>query len=438
MTPRTGAILPRPSAAGMLPFIWAAGIEDTFIAAPHPATGRILDEYALTEHYDRWEADLQLLASLGLSAARYGVPWYRICPRPGVYDWSWTDTVLERMAITHRIEPIVDLVHYGAPLWLENAFLNPDYPDHVADFAHAFAERYKGLCYWYTPLNEPRVNAWYAGRLGWWPPHARGWRGFAHVLMQLCRGICRTQEAIADAEPQSVFVHVDATDLYIAADPADTMLAAEAEFRQNLVFLALDLVQGRVGALHPLAAWLERHRIGSADLEWFLKHAVKPDVIGYNMYPMFSRKLVNRTPRGGARVRITPCWAETLGQLTRMYADRYAPLPVMVTETASSGSIKRRVRWIEDSVAVLAKARAEGTPVAGYTFWPLFSLVAWAYQPGSRDVRDYLVHMGLWDLQHASTGLERVGTPAVDAYRHAISTPMPPVGAEAAPQSDDA
>src|SRR5688572_20134909 len=66
-------------------FLWATGIEDTFITAPWPATGRTLDEYELTGHYDQWRADLDRVASLGVRVARYGVPWHRINrpPAPG-------------------------------------------------------------------------------------------------------------------------------------------------------------------------------------------------------------------------------------------------------------------------------------------------------------------------------------------------------------------
>ena len=59
-------------------FVWATGIEDTFITAPWPKTGRTLDEYELTEHYERWHADLGLMSEIGVSAARYGIPWHRI------------------------------------------------------------------------------------------------------------------------------------------------------------------------------------------------------------------------------------------------------------------------------------------------------------------------------------------------------------------------
>jgi len=48
-------------------FLWAVGIEDTFIIQPHRRTGRLLDEYELTQHYDRWREDLGLVASLGVT-----------------------------------------------------------------------------------------------------------------------------------------------------------------------------------------------------------------------------------------------------------------------------------------------------------------------------------------------------------------------------------
>ena len=64
-------------------FFWAAGIEDTFITHPWPGTGRTLDEYELTLHYDRVQEDLGLFAELGVPYVRYGIPWHRINPARG-------------------------------------------------------------------------------------------------------------------------------------------------------------------------------------------------------------------------------------------------------------------------------------------------------------------------------------------------------------------
>jgi len=401
-------------------FLWAAGIEDTFIARPHPATGRILDEYALTEHYDRWEEDLALLAELGVSAARVGIPWHRVNPSPGVFDWEWTDRVLDRLVNTHGIEPIVDLVHYGTPLWMERAFLDPDYPARVEEYAHAYAQRYRDLCRWHTPLNEPRVCAWYAGRLGWWPPYGRSWRAFAEVLLALCRGICLTQRAIAAVQPQALFVHVDASDLYVPADLQDAALVERARLLQEIVFLPLDLVTGRVDDSHPLAGWLRGRGVSDEHLAWLRGHAVQPGILGFNMYPMFSRKEVRRAPRGGFRTRIRPCWTETLVEIARLYAARHPAAPLMITETGCNGSARRRARWIEDSRRAVEQLRAESVELVGYVYWPLFSLVGWAYQRGRHALDRYMVHMGLWDLRSSPNGLQRVRTPAVDAFQRAM------------------
>ncbi|MDQ3407266.1 MAG: family 1 glycosylhydrolase, partial [Chloroflexota bacterium] len=164
-------------------FEWAVGIEDTFIPQLGRSTGRLLDEYALTQHYERWREDLDLAASLGVRSMRYGIPWYRVNPAPGRFDWSWTDPVLEHMVGRLGIAPIIDLVHYGCPLWMEREFLHPDYPRRVAEYAAAFAERYRHLVRSYTPLNEPLVNIRFSGYTGYWPPYRRGWRGWVALLL---------------------------------------------------------------------------------------------------------------------------------------------------------------------------------------------------------------------------------------------------------------
>ena len=137
-------------------FCWAVGIEDTFISAKWPATGRSLDEYELTRHYESWREDFERIAWLGVSAVRYGIPWHRVHTAPGRFDFAFADETLGWL-LERGITPIVDLVHYGTPSWLEGAFLNPDYPRHVAEFACALVERFRGRLRWITPMNEPRI-----------------------------------------------------------------------------------------------------------------------------------------------------------------------------------------------------------------------------------------------------------------------------------------
>ena len=391
-------------------FLWCTGIEDTFITSLWPQTGRTLDEYELTGHYERWREDIGLMAHLGVPAARYGIPWHRINPQKGVWSWDWTDAAIERM-LEVGIQPIIDLVHYGLPSWIDRAFLNPDFPEYMAEYAGRVAERYKGRVHAYTPLNEPRITAWYCGRIGWWPPFQKSWKGFVAVMSGVCRGIVRTVETLREIDPDILFVHVDATDLYVAAEPA---LQAEADLRQEIVFLALDLVSGRIGPSHPLFTWLQRQMLREGDFAWFADHAIELPFIGINLYPMFTYKTIFRTAAGGMRIKMSYAGGDLVEKLGKLYWERYHA-PLFVSETASVGSVRRRQAWLDDSLASVARLRAAGVPMVGYTWWPLFALVTWAYRQGTKPPASYLKQMGLWNLDEK---LERIPTSLVDAFRN--------------------
>src|SRR5690242_9677406 len=117
-------------------FSWAGGIENTFIPQSGPGL-RPLDEYELTQHYEQWRADLARAATLGIQKIRWGIPWYRVEPQQGHFVWDWTDEVLAYLVRDLQIQPIVDLMHYGTPFWLEQSFLNKRYPEYVAAYARA-------------------------------------------------------------------------------------------------------------------------------------------------------------------------------------------------------------------------------------------------------------------------------------------------------------
>ncbi|MGZ4973403.1 MAG: family 1 glycosylhydrolase [Limisphaerales bacterium] len=400
-------------------FLWLTGIEDTFITAPWPKTGRTLDEYELTGHYEKWRGDLDYMASLGVKAARYGIPWHRIQPTRGQWDFSFADDTLNHL-LDLGIEPIVDLVHYGLPLWLENAFLNPDFSKLMAEYSARIAERFKGRIHAYTPLNEPRITCWYSGKLGWWPPFKRGWSGFVAVMMGVARGIVESTQALKEVDPDILPMHVDATDLYESPEPA---LQDEVHRRQEIVFLALDLVSGRVNEEHSLWQWLLKNGASKPQLHWFLENHIDLSIIGINLYPMFSRKVMSKTG-SGLRTKMPYSPNEIVYRLGKMYHERYQ-VPIFISETASEGSYKRRKEWLDNSVAEVKKLREEGVPLVGYTWWPMFALVTWAYRQGTHPPAFYLKQMGLWDLD---AHLNRMPTGLVKDFQDLVAARSEAVG----------
>jgi beta-glucosidase/6-phospho-beta-glucosidase/beta-galactosidase len=390
------------------PMRFAVGIEDTFVPQEYPGR-RKLDEYELTQHYRFWREDLDLAARTGAGMIRWGVPWYLVEPAPGRFEWSWLDDVVEHL---DRLDLtcMVDLMHYGTPLWMEDQFLHPDYPQRVAEYAARIAERYQDRLHVWTPLNEPIINAIYCGETGLWPPHLTGQRGFVAIALRLAEGICRTQRAIAEIQPEASFVHVEAGFRYAGSEfPLPLPVLLERRFA------VLDLVTGAVGPQHPLRGWLVEHGAQEDQLDWFTANAVRPDVVGVNYYPAFTT-----TRYEGNTAHPVEAGTDGLEELVRTYHERYN-LPLFVTETSRAGSVAERVGWLRDSVALLHRLRDEGLPVVGYTWWPLFALVDWLYRESDEPVDRWLVQMGLVDLVRSEGVLQRHQTPLVDEFRRAAA-----------------
>lgn len=406
----------------MAEFEWAVGIEDTFIGQPSGRRGRVLDEYELIDHYGQWRSDLDLIASLGVRSMRYGVPWYRVNPEPASFDWSWTDLVFDHLARL-GIRPIVDLVHYGTPIWLRRSFVDPDYPARVADYAAAMVERYGTVAGGWTPLNEPVVNADFSGRRAVWPPHLHGRHGYDRVLVAIAEGIASTIAAIRDVQADARIVAVEPCDILTTDEPALERLIQE---RWESLFLPLDLVLGRVDSGHTQHARLLGSGISEERLAALVERPQPVDVIGVNFYPHMSRaKLV--TERGRVRRRNRYATGDDLGlALARFH--RHTGLPVMITETSDNAGVERRARWMDDSVEALGRAAAAGVPVVGYTWFPVLSHIDWRWRRGPHERDAYWCHMGLWDLDD---NLRRNRTPLADRYGAIVAAGHPGVGAAA-------
>ena len=398
------------------PFFWATGIENTFIPQERPGL-RALDEYELTQHYRLWRADIDRVAELGISHIRWGIPWYRVNPRPGEFEWSWIDDVLDYLVNQRGIQPIVDLMHYGTPEWLEGSFLHPDYPSYVAEYAHAVAERYGNLVRYYTPLNEPMITADRCGRLGEWPPYLRGERGYVAVLLPVVRGMARTAAAVRAADPDAIFIQVEALGWYWTANEA---LQPEMARRMAHHYLPLDLYTGRVDRAHPLWAYLRRNGAAEADLLALQEQAGQVDMLGVNLYPWSGGEVVDVKRRAKGELS-----GHHLGLVLRDAWRRYQ-LPMMITETSALRDVDGRAQWMDETIATVAEVCDEGVPVQGYTWFPALTMIDWKYRLGKAPLAKYLLHLGLWDAAFDADGtLQRHPTSSVARYRDYVAQGLP-------------
>jgi beta-glucosidase len=368
---------------------WLVGIEDTCVYPPAGSALARLDEHELTGHDRTWRADLTAVAESGAGGLRYGVSWPRICPAPGVYEWAELDERLAFATSDLGLTVIADLVHYGTPTWLGDAFADPRYPDAIADFAAAFAARYRGVVDHLTPLNEPLTTASFCGLRGVWPPALTGWRGWVQVTLPIVEGIRRTIARVRAANPDAVIVHVEASTMY---ETVDGTLAEHTALLAGIGYLPTDLLLGLVTRGHPLWSWLVEHGAAPETLDSFVAAPPRLDVLGVNYYPDLTPRVIERVD-GEIRQVTANRWTAGLEQVLRSARNRYA-LPMVVTETSIEGDESTRRRWAEESMATVRALRDEGLDLRGYTWWPLLDFVDWSYASGGRNVEEFVLDPG--------------------------------------------
>ncbi|MEJ1231157.1 MAG: hypothetical protein WDM88_11755 [Galbitalea sp.] len=184
------------------------------------------------------------------------------------------------------------------PTWLAGSFADPEYPEVVAQFAGAFAARYRGIVDHITPLNEPLTTASFCGLRGVWPPALTGWDGWTTVTLGIVFGISRTIEAVRAANPNAVIVHVEAATIY-QTSAGD--LKEHATELSAVGMLPLDLLLGRVDTSHEMYDWLLENGAPSERLASLVVDVPEIDLLGVNYYPDLSP----RTPDSSRWFRVS-------------------------------------------------------------------------------------------------------------------------------------
>jgi beta-glucosidase/6-phospho-beta-glucosidase/beta-galactosidase len=409
-------------------FVWAAGMECSFL--PHLN----VDQYQWTQHDRFWREDLaRAKQELGISHLRYAFPWHTLEPKRGEFNFSYSD---ERMAEFQKlgIEPMLDVMHFGTPLWLKQAVGDPEFPESLEHFAEALVTRYRGAVKTWCPFNEPLVSALFSGDFGFWPPHARKWRGYMPVLSRIVQAVSRSIRAIRRAQPEATVLLCDAAESY---KTRNRELQPEVTRRNLRRFLVMDLLLGRVDSYHPLHSWLTSYGVSELDLEWFRSNPQTPDVFGLDYYPHSDWQLDK--VGDGVRQRRAENPVGLYG-VANAYWKRYG-IPLMLTETSIEGKPINREIWLEQNVDAIRRLRAEGVPMLGLIWWPLLDQIDW---DGALTHRVGKIHeVGLFNLKRQPDGvLSRSATPLVEQFRNYVSSGEAQVGrlefiAHPSPEAED-
>jgi len=385
---------------GESPLEFWGGIECTVVRLRDSYRNQI-DE---TGHADRIE-DLDAIAALGIKALRYPVLWETIAPEhPDILHWSWHDERLGRLREL-GIAPIAGLVHHGSGPRYTN-LLDSKFPELLAVHAERVAARYPWIDM-FTPVNEPLTTARFSGLYGHWYPHRSDTRTMLRALVNQCRAVVLSMQAIRRVTPTARLVQTE--DLGKAFSTPE--LKYQADYENERRWLSLDLLCGHVDQHHSWYKTFLKAGIDKRELSFFLDAQCKPDVVGINhyltserfldqrlrLYPEFIRSC-NAHPRyadvqavrverteglTGPRYRLREAW------------ERYR-LPMAITEAHYGGSRDDQLRWLMEVWDAARTLRAEGADIRAFTVWSILGCVDWNtlltqkngfYESGVFDVR---------------------------------------------------
>ncbi len=346
------------------------------------------------EHHQRWEADLDLIASLGVDAYRFSVSWPRVRPG-GSGAWNekgldFYDRVIDRL-LERGIKPYLTLNHWDRPAELQavGGWANRDTVHRFVEYAAGIARRVGDRVASISTHNEPWVMSMLGHETGIFAPgitdRAVAMQVSHHLL--LSHGLAlRALRAQGCAAELGIVLNVSA--IQPATDSPGDAEKAQLEdgrlvrwymdplfkgaYPQDVLdFLGDDQPRTELGDLQAIAAPMDflginyySRSVVSAGEDW------KVNDSGYGVTDMGWEIY----PRGLTDV------------LLRLQHDYPVP-PLYVTENGGAFKDKvvdgcindsERTDYIARHIDAVADAIRQGVRMKGYMVWSLLDNFEWA------------------------------------------------------------
>jgi beta-glucosidase len=377
-------------------------IWDTFCRVPGAIANGDTGDVAV-DHYHRFEADLDLMAELGLECYRFSIAWPRVQPDgrgpanpEGLRFYRrLTEGLLER-----GIEPIATLYHWDLPQALQDTggWGQRDTAQRFAEYATIVAEELGDAVSQWITHNEPWVVAFLGHAEGIKAPGLRDWptalRASHHLL--LSHGLALQALRATLGEMAEIGIAVNLFPVH-PATPADGDREAARRIDGHLNRWFLDPLLRGVYPEDMVACYEALYGPPDSVRDGDLALIGAPiDFLGVNYYnperieaapttlPLQARRVPAPPPTTAMGWEVDPDGLHEV--LLRLLAD-YGPLPVYITENGASfddpvptnGRIDdaQRAAYLQTHLAALARAVADGAEVRRYCVWSLLDNFEW-------------------------------------------------------------
>jgi beta-glucosidase len=354
------------------------------------------------DHYNRWEADLDLIKEMGVSAYRFSIAWPRIIPdgtgRVNETGLDFYDKLVDGLK-DRGIKAYATLYHWDLPLALMG-----DGGWAARSTAYAF-QRYAKLVMArlgdrldaVATFNEPWCSVWLSHLYGVHAPGERNMDAALHALhyTNLAHGL--GIDAIRQVAPQvPAGLVLNAHSVIPGSDRVQDKAAAERAHQfHNGVFFD-PVFKGEYPAEFMAALGDRMPKIEDGDMEiisqpldwWGLNYYTPMRVVDDPTEGAEFPATVSAPPVSDVKTDIGwEVYAPALKSLVENLYDRYT-LPVcFITENGAcynmgveGGEVddQPRLDYYNDHIGIVADLIADGFPMKGYFAWSLMDNYEWA------------------------------------------------------------
>ncbi|MBT9459498.1 MAG: beta-glucosidase [Burkholderiaceae bacterium] len=373
---------------GKGPSIW-----DTFCRQPGVIADGSNGDIAC-DHYHRWEADLDMIAGLGVDAYRFSVSWPRVRPT-GSGDWNEAGLAFyERLVdglLARGIQPYLTLNHWDLPeaLQADGGWANRDTVARFVEYALGLHARLGDRVVSIATHNEPWVMAHLGHEAGVFAPGIKNRRIAMQVSHHLLLSHGLTLQALRAAGCKArLGIVLNLSPMHAATDSDADRAKMTLEDGQLLRWYLDPLFKARYpqDVLDQLGA--DAPVVEAGDMAHI---ATAMDFMGVNYY---SRSVVSAGAPwdvNSSGREITDMGWEVYPEgltelLVRLHRDYPVP-PLFVTENGGAfkdelvdGRVhdEGRTRYIEQHIEAVAEAMRQGVNMGGYMVWSLMDNFEWA------------------------------------------------------------
>jgi beta-glucosidase len=368
-------------------------IWDTFCRRPGAIKDGSSGDVAC-DHYHRAEADVELIATLGIPAYRFSIAWPRVQPL-GAGEWNepgfaFYDRLVDSL-LARGIAPHVTLYHWDLPQALQDhgGWTSRDTACRFAEYAAEVARRLGDRVASIATLNEPWVVATLGHEAGIFAPGETSRKAAMQASHHLLLGHGLALAALrAQRVAPPLGIVLNQSPVHAATDSAEDLAKARLDDGLVIRWYMDPLLLGSYppDVLSFLGPDAPPVRDGDMDII-----RAPLDFLGVNYYtrnvsgtgaptqPMHPEREV--TDMGWE---VFPAGLTEL--LTRLHADYRLP-PVYITENGAAypdrlvdGRVDdvARIRYLRSHLEALADARDAGVDVRGYFVWSLLDNFEWA------------------------------------------------------------